>query len=150
MWTATGGMAYDVGRMKRLPRRLLLGVLLLFELWLLTAFSPTAGSNGCTANSRKCGLRASRVTHPVLEQELRPFAPFGFAVLGILAVVNAGVIFVVWDRRNRLDVECRGWTSWSQDWPGARRKTSAEFFDPKPTQLQMACSIATRRSTSGT
>lgn len=29
-------------------------------------------------------------------------------------------------------------------------KTSAEFLEPKPTQLQMACSIEARRPMSGT
>ena len=42
----------------------------------------------------------SRVTHPNLDAELRPFRPIGMALLAVLAVVNGAAIVVLWRRHN--------------------------------------------------
>ena len=43
----------------------------------------------------------SRVTHPNLDYELQPFKPFGMALLVVLVLVNGGVIFALWPRRDQ-------------------------------------------------
>ena len=55
---------------------------------------------------------------------------------------NAGIKNVA-DFIDAIEIELR-------TYPYKRRSTSAEFFDPNPTQLQTACSITARRPASGT
>ena len=97
-------MAYDVSKMKLSLRSLLLIVLVLIELWLLAAFFPNRWQQRMYSQlDRVWPLHStdySRVTHPALKQELRPFGPLGLAVLGILALVNGGVTIVLWNRQN--------------------------------------------------
>jgi len=88
-----------------LPRHLLILALMLVELGLLTAFLPKSWQERIyTRLQRVWPSRSydySRVTHPALEPELRPFEPLGLVVLGILAVINGGAIVVLWSPRNR-------------------------------------------------
>jgi hypothetical protein len=90
--------------MKRLLRRLLLIVLVLVELWLLTAFLPNSWQEWMYTRLEKVwpshSYDYSRVTHPALEQELRPFEPLGMVMLGTLAIINGWAIVVLWNPRN--------------------------------------------------
>lgn len=99
------GITYDVGKMKRLLRHLLLIVLVLVEVWFLTGFLPNRCQEGMYKRLERLwpspSYDYSRVTHPALEQELRPFEPIGYVVLGILAIINGGAIVVLWNSRNR-------------------------------------------------
>lgn len=91
--------------MKRLLRRLLLIVLVLVELWLLTAFLPNSWQERIyTPLNRVSSSRSydySRITHPALVQELQPFKPLALAWLGLLAVVNGGAVVVLWNWQTR-------------------------------------------------
>src|ERR1044071_2355757 len=49
---------------------------------------------------------------------------------------------------NRWETEPAGWKRFAPQ--PVRFSSSAEFFEPNPTQLQMACSMVALRPTSGT
>ena len=92
-------------KMKRILRRILLVFLLGAELWLLTGFLPESWQEKMyTRVGKLWPSRAydySRVTHPNLDYELRPFRPYGSAILSLLAVANGGIIYALLRARER-------------------------------------------------
>ena len=91
--------------MKQIVRRVLLVFLLGAELWLLTGFLPESWQEKMYTQVGKLwpsqAYDYSRVTHPNLDYELRPFRPYGLAILSALAVVNGGIIFTLLRARER-------------------------------------------------
>jgi len=90
--------------MKRMLRRVLFIILVLAELWLLTGFLPQRWQQDMYARLGKTrpsqSYDYSRITHPNLDAELRPFEPWGMVLLVVLVVVNGGAIVTLWRRRN--------------------------------------------------
>jgi hypothetical protein len=90
--------------MKRMLLRVLLIILVLAELWLLTGFLPQRWQEDMYARLGKArpsqSYDYSRITHPNLDAELRPFEPWGMALLVVLVVVNGGAMVALWRRRN--------------------------------------------------
>ena len=91
-------------QIKRTLLRVLLIVLVLFELGLLTGFLPQSWQESILVRVDKLWPSQlhdySRITHPNLAAELQPFKPLGTAVLGVLVVVNGSVIVALWRRRD--------------------------------------------------
>ena len=90
--------------MKRLLRRVLLVVFVLAEVWLMTGFLPQRWQEKMYTRMNDFwpsqSYDYSRVTHPNLDYELQPFKPVGMALLVVLVLVNGGVIFALWPRRD--------------------------------------------------
>ena len=84
--------------------RVLLIILVLAEFWLLTGFLPQRWQEDMYARLSKAwpsqSYDYSRITHPNLDAELRPFEPWGMALLVVLVVVNGGAIVALWRGRN--------------------------------------------------
>ncbi len=81
---------------------IVLTILVLAELWLLAGFLPGRWHEniyGRLGNVRPShSYDYSRITHPNLNAELRPFEPWGTALLAILVFTNGGVIMMLWRR----------------------------------------------------
>jgi hypothetical protein len=90
--------------MKRILRRVLLVVFVLAEVWLMTGFLPQRWQEKMYTRMNDVwpsqSYDYSRVTHPNLDYELQPFKPVGMALLVVLVLVNGGVIFALWPRRD--------------------------------------------------
>ncbi|HLJ86010.1 MAG TPA: hypothetical protein VKZ53_04255 [Candidatus Angelobacter sp.] len=90
--------------MKRMLQRVLFVILVFAELWLLTGFLPQRWQENMYAGLSKArpsqSYDYSRITHPNLDVELRPFEPWSMALLVVLVVVNGGAIVALWRRRN--------------------------------------------------
>jgi hypothetical protein len=91
--------------MKRILRRVLLVVFVLAEVWLTTGFLPQRWQEKMYTRMNDFwpsqSYDYSRVTHPNLDYEVQPFKPVGMALLVVLVLVNGGVIFALWPRRDQ-------------------------------------------------
>ena len=92
-------------KMNQTLRRILLVILLGAELWLLTGFLPVSWQQKIYTRLGKLwpsqAYDYSRITHPNLDYELRPFRPRGLAILSALAVTNGGIIYTLLSARKR-------------------------------------------------
>ena len=90
--------------MKRMLRQVLFVILVVAELWFLTGFLPQRWQENMYARLNKVwpshSYDYSRITHPNLDAELRPYEPWGMGLLAVLIVVNGGAIVLLWRRRS--------------------------------------------------